>query len=124
MQFVPLFLATLFGLGVLTASKTFAFNYLNLDLIWLQVVFGLWLAAVTTAAVRRIGVITYFECFLLMFIWLMFGFLIDVVVTANLVTDSIYTNINWYGSHVVILLSIFLFHKKLHIETRKTMKAK
>jgi uncharacterized membrane protein len=92
--------------------------------VWLQVAFGLWLVAVTIATVRRIGVITYFECFLLMFIWLLFGLLADVIITANLVTDSIYTNINWYGSHLVILLAIFLFHKKFHVETRKAMKAK
>lgn len=76
----------------------------------------------SVALVRRLGVITYLESFIVMGFWLIFLLIIDGVLVGYLVGYHMFATIPFWLSYLVVLLSIFLFHKKRHIAKREEMK--
>ena len=77
----------------------------------------------TIAVVRRMGTLNYFESIFLVVVWFIVSLLVDLVITTMLTGRDVYTTLYFWLTYLVILLAVFLFHKKLHIEARKERSA-
>lgn len=103
--------------------KFFFLSSLNLDSVYILIVFWLSVALITIACVRRVGVMNYLEAMLIMGFWLFFSLLIENITLAVLLGNDIYREPALWISYLVMILSIFLFHKKRHVEIRKIQAA-
>lgn len=76
--------------------------------------FWLGLVIVATAIVRRLGIINYAEAILLTVVWLLFGLLLDGLLVSRALGGGLLKSWLYWLSHLVIMLSVLLFHKKVH----------
>lgn len=122
MNIKSLLVGTIVGQIFFVITKVIFINYLNFDntiIFWL---FFVLLTVETIAIVRRMGILNLFESIFLAAIWLIVSLLTDLVVTANLIGYDIYKHIYFWATYLVIILALFIFHKKAHIEARKSKK--
>jgi hypothetical protein len=115
-----------FGLGLLlallTGGLTIIFDkYLGIVDPWNNYVLWFLIIIVTTGVVRRLGVISFLEAVLVSGVWLFFRMLFDVLITAPILGVGMYGKAQVWVSYVIIILSIFFLHKKLHVHNRKQM---
>ena len=101
--------------------KVVFFGYLNIEGFVLVLGYFIVIALITIAIVRRFGPLNYLEAFLMMFIWFVVGIFVDIVVVVSLVSTDLYTNWLFWATQPAVLLTIFRFHKKLHVEARKAL---
>jgi hypothetical protein len=92
---------------------------LDLDswLVWV-IFFGA-LAIAAIATVRRMGVLNYIESFFLVSFWFITSLVVDYVITTKFIGYDIYKTWSYWLTHLVIIVIVILFHKKLHVEVRK-----
>lgn len=115
-----LILGTIISEILFVATKVLFINYLNMDNLIIKVVYFLVLVIITTAVVRRMGVLNYIECFFLAIVWLVVMILVDMLITSFLIGREMYHHIYFYFSYLVVPLAIILFHKALHVQARKS----
>ncbi len=101
--------------------KAIFFGFLNYQSLGLAIFYYVIFVIVTIAIARRAGVLNYMEAFLLMIIWLIGSLIADVIITQNILGSFIFKNLYFWVSYPVFLLAVFIFHKKQHVETRKSM---
>lgn len=105
--------------ALLLIVKVIFFRFLNMDLLPILVVYYILTAALGIAVVRRIGAINYFEAFFLIIVWLVLGLVTDYYIVAAMAGREALRDIHYWITYGVIILSILLFHKKVHVEVRK-----
>ena len=110
---------TIIALFLTTAVKIFFVTVLNINSLYLVYVMWVLMALISIACVRRIGVINYLESVLVIVIWLFFGMFLDLLILYSLAGPAIYHHAYLWGGYLVIALTIFLFHKKRHVEIRR-----
>lgn len=81
----------------------------------------MWLAValISIACSRRLGVISYVEALLVLTMWLILSLILDVLVIATIAGNGIYHHLYLWLSYLVMMVTVFLFHKKRHVEVRK-----
>ena len=89
-----------------------------------QIAFYIIMAVVGAALVRRFGVINFFESFFIIFIWVLGDALLDLIITSHFTGLSLFSGQEYWAGAVFFGLSIFLFHKKRHLQVRHELHAK
>lgn len=114
---------TAVSLVLTTAVKVFFISALNIESLY--IVYTMWalLALISIACVRRVGVINYIESVLVLVIWIFSGMFLDLLILYSLEGPDIYRHLYLWGTYLVIGLTVFLFHKKRHVEIRRVKKA-
>lgn len=114
-----LIIKTLIVQVLLLATRIVFFRALNIELLPVLILYYLFLAAISIAVARRLGVVNYLEIFLTIIIWLVFSLAIDLIITREIIGTDLYTTWNFWISYLVMPLAILIFHKKQHVEVRK-----
>lgn len=78
---------------------------------------------ITVALFRRFGIITYIETILALIFYILGGIFLDLIVTSNYTTLSLFKNEVYWIGYVVMILAAMVFHKKRHIYLRKELHA-
>ncbi len=113
-----------FGLGfvlaiLLAALKIFYIQIFNADTQAVQYGFWFFTIIITIACVRRMGVINFLESFLLCGFWFIMTIFFDFLITSQIVGFNMFSRLDIWVGYAIMTLSIFLFHKKRHIQIRK-----
>ncbi len=87
------------------------FYYIELALI----------AAASIAAVRRLGIINYLESVFAAICWWLFALIFDFLITSAFAGLGMFRDIHLWVGYLVMMLAIFLFHKKRHVQLRHEM---
>jgi len=116
--------AKFFGLGFTLAVLAAAAKILFLNVLNPEsgaVLYGFWFFMVlfTVACVRRLGVIQYLEASLVIITWFGIIMVVDLIVVAPVAGIRVFTTLNIWIANLIILASIWLFHKKRHVQIRK-----
>lgn len=93
------------------AGDSAVFNYVE----WALIV----LAAI--AAVRRLGIINYLEAIFAAVCWWLFSLIFDFLITSAFAGLEIFRDVHLWIGYLVMMLAIFLFHKKRHVQLRHEM---
>lgn len=105
---------------LLVVVKVIFFQFLNIELLAIAVVYYLVLIALLIAVARRFGAVNYFEIFLATLIWTALSLVIDYYITSHLIELKVYSNGIFTWSYLVMPLVIIIFHKKSYVEARKS----
>ena len=119
MTIASLLLGTIISQVLFVITKVVFFEYLNIDNWAVYVAFFVLLAVEAIAVVRRMGTINYIEAFFLTGVWFISLLIIDYIITSRLIDEDVYTSLAYWISYLVILLSLIIFHKKLHVQVRR-----
>ncbi len=103
-------------------TKVLFFKYLNIELIGILVFYYILLSVISITTIRRLGIMNYFEIILITIIWLVLSLLIDLMITSPVVNKEIFKNLHFWVSYLIMILATIIFHKKLHVDTRRNMK--
>lgn len=111
------------GLGLVfslltSLGKLVTLFYLDPTTGLTQTFFLVYMLLMSAAVVRRVGVMNFFESFLLIAVWTFFGIVGDIFITATIAGLVVYTTFIFWAGYIVAAVSMLLFHKKLHIHTR------
>ena len=114
----------LFGNGLILAFviallKLIFFYFLNIDSIILLGFLYILVFIFTTSAARRLGIINYLESFIVIAFWLVFSMFVDIFIFGLIFGLEPYRRISFWITYFILILSIFLTHKKRHIDIRK-----
>ena len=124
----------------MTASKFFVYSFLQWVLLTLVKVAyfnghlisgepGIYFyfaltAIVTTAMVRRLGILNLLEALLIAILWFFGDLLSDAIITVYFTGSQIFSiRALWFG-YLIMIIFIFVFHKKRHIHVRKELHEK
>ncbi len=118
----------LFGFGgfltiILVVLKLIAFQFFDLKLLVVSMLFGLVVLILTVACTRRLGVINYLEAMLAAGLWFIMILFMDLIVTGPIVGYSIFKTLLLWLSYLLGIIIVLLFHKKRHIDIRRKMKS-
>jgi hypothetical protein len=97
---------------------------LNIDSLYIVYLMWLLIAAISIGCCRRLGVLNYLEAIFTLGVWLVLGLIVDLIVVSSIASDDIYKHAYLWISYAVMAVSVFLFHKKRHVEIRRLHKAK
>lgn len=120
MTIVSLIIGTIVSQILFATTKVLFITSVNLDSGWMMTVFFVALAAEAIAISRRMGTLNYLEAFFLTAVWLILSLLVDLVITTNFTGRDVYTTLYFWMTYLVIALAVIIFHKKIHVEVRKT----
>lgn len=101
-------------------TKVVFIKYLNLDSWLIKAAFFIVLAIAAIATVRRMGILNYIESFFLVIVWTIAGLITDYIITTRILGLDVYTTLNFWLAYIVIIVAVLVFHKKMHIEARKS----
>ncbi len=114
-RFLLLGFALVFALGVI---KFLFINILVGDNVAFYYTEWTLIALASIAAARRLGIINYLEAILAAGMWWLFALVFDFLITSALVGfDMFRTRELWIG-YLVMVVVIFIFHKKRHVKLR------
>lgn len=116
--------AKFFSLGLILSllaavAKIIFLNGLNQELAAVQYGFWLFIVLLTVACVRRLGVINYLEVVMTLFVWFGVMLVVDLLLTASFVGLEVFTTFNIWIANILVPVSVWLFHKKRHVQIRK-----
>lgn len=102
-------------------TKVVFINILNIDSALIR--YGMWvaIALIAIAVVRRMGVLNYLENIFLIIVWLITSLIVDYVITTSIVGREVYHTWYFWLAYGVMIIAMFIFHKKSHVEIRKMM---
>lgn len=120
---IPKFLLTT-GLMIVgtTIVKLVFINILDINRFLVVCTFWLIIALIAIASCRRFGVINYLESFVIIVAWLVVTLLTDVIFLTPFTGFGIYYHLYLWVSYLVVSVAVFVFHKKRHIEIRRSKK--
>lgn len=104
---------------ILTTLKLIFYRFLNTESIIILLVVYLLLMVLTIASVRRVGIINYLESIVVIVFWLGFGLIFDIFAIGLGYGLEPYTHITFWLMYPLLVLTIFLFHKKRHVDIRR-----
>lgn len=120
----------LIGFGILlavvmSAVKVFFYQSFNWDdSTVVHYVFWLIAASFSVALIRRLGVITFLEAIVVCSLWIFFQLIVDLAVTASITGYRIFISPAFLIGYLIVIVAMFVFHKKRHVHIRKEMRAK
>ncbi len=100
-------------------TKVIFLNYLNLENAIISGLFFVLLAVISIAIVRRMGILNLFELIFLLGVWFTISLVVDLLITSSFTGREVYAHLSFWATYLVILLAVFVFHKKSHVEARK-----
>jgi len=115
----------IFGLQLAAFAilKLFFFTAFNFhSTIWV-VVYLAATAILSVALVRRLGVITFLEAIFIAVFWFLMDLVVDSLITAPLVKEPVFSTWALWLGYLVMMIFVFLFHKKRHVHIRKEQAA-
>ena len=104
---------------LLVALKVWYFQNWFLSGTYSDAAYFVLVAGVVAAVVRRFGVINYLESFLIIGLWVVGDIFLDLFVTVNLAGVNLVGSWQYWVGAILVGVSVFLFHKKRHIQVRK-----
>ncbi len=104
---------------ILTTVKLLFYRFLNTESLIILLVVYLFLIVLTIASVRRVGIINYLESIVVIIFWLGFSLIFDLFAIGMGFGLEPYTHITFWIMYPLLLLTIFLFHKKRHVDIRR-----
>jgi hypothetical protein len=119
MTFWKFILLSFLQWAILAGLKAWYFEQTILSGTTGYLVYFVLTGAVVAAIIRRFGVINYLESILLLGLWVLGNIFLDLFITVNLAGLDLVGNWQYWVGTVVAGLSVFLFHKKRHIQIRK-----
>jgi hypothetical protein len=119
MTITSLVLGSLAAQVLFLLTKIVFFGYLNNASGIVVAVFFVLLVVETTAVVRRMGILNYFESIFLVIVWLVMMLLVDAVIVGTAIGWDMFGTWTYWLSNLTVLLAIMLFHKKMHIIARQ-----
>ena len=119
MNIASLVIGTIVSEVLFVLTKVIFINYLDIDNLVVKILFFVVLIMITTAVIRRMGVINYLECFFTAIVWLIIMILVDMAITSALIGREMYHHVYFWLSYLAVVLSVILFHKALHVEVRR-----
>lgn len=123
MTFRKLF-STLIVLWILLAAvKYIFFRYFNLDTLVLKIIFGILVFGFSEALTRRLGTLNFLEAMLVSGLYTLVYIILDLIVLSSIFGSEIFKSGMYWISYGLMIISIFFFHKKRHIEIRKQLHA-
>lgn len=120
MTITSLLLGTISAQVLFVITKIIFINYLNISSWTVVILFYVALAIITIAISRRMGTLNYFEGILLVVVWTIIGLIADIVVTTHFTGRSVYASGYFWLTYVLIGIVLFVFHKKIHVEARRS----
>jgi len=84
-----------------------------------NVLYWLFTAIVAIAIVRRLGVMNFLEAIFVLIFWFLMDLFLDLVITAIFTGISIFREWQLWFGYLILVLVVFAFHKKRHIQIRK-----
>lgn len=119
MTILALLLGTIVSEVLFVLTKVIFINYLDIDNFIVKVSYFVVLIIITTAVIRRMGVINYLECFFTAILWFIVMILVDMSITSYLIGKDMFSHIYFWLSYLAVVLAVILFHKALHVEVRR-----
>lgn len=107
-----------------TLVKLIFITNLNIDNVILVYVMWLLVALISIACARRLGIISYLEAIFVLGVWLLFELFLDLLLISSLAGNEVYHHLYLWISYLVMMVVVFLFHKKRHVEVRKIQRAR
>ena len=84
-------------------------------LFWgISIIFGI-------AFIRRMGVITYLEALVVCGVWIFIWLVLDLFTAAGLLGYGIFLDFAFLLNYLFVILAMFMFHNKRHVETRRQL---
>lgn len=118
-------LYTLYQFVILALLKVWFFNTVIFSNAGIQqIVFWIIVIIIGAALVRRFEVINFFESFFIIFIWVVGDAFFDLLITSRFTGLSIFAGQEYWVGAFFLGLSVFLFHKKRHLQVRHELHAK
>ncbi len=124
MTIARLFIGTVVSQILFVLTKLLFINVLNIDSAIFQYGMSFVLALITIAIIRRMGVLNYLESFFTTIVWLVISLVTDLVITTSFTGRDVYKTWYLWISYIVVIVAMIIFHKKIHVETRKLHAAK
>jgi hypothetical protein len=121
MTWAKFIIGTIICISLITIIKLVFILALNMNSPYVVYVMLILIAIVSTATIRRLGVINYMEALLIILIWLTLELFVDFFIIASFAGLEIYKHLYLWISYFVIAAMVFLLHKKRHVEVRKQM---
>lgn len=109
--------------GIQAVVKVLFVNVWGLEDPVFEYVYWLLIGVVSIALVRRLGYINFLEAMLVAGFWFLIGLVLDFVITSPIVGFLIAGRWQVWVGYVVMMLAIFFFHKKRHIQVRQEQAA-
>jgi hypothetical protein len=123
MTIKKIFLFLFLQLIILLAVKLVFFKVFNVTSDGAEYFYWVVLAIVGVALVRRLAVINYLEAAFVALLWFLFNVFFDLIVTARFLGIGMFGKWQLWVGYLVLILSIFFFHRKRHVEIRKEQAA-
>jgi len=115
---------TLIAVALTTLVKVVFITAFNIDSLYIVYFMWLVIAAISIGCSRRLGVLNYLEAILACGVWVVLGLVADLLIVSSIAGTDIYKHAYLWISYAVVALSVFLFHKKRHVEIRRLHKEK
>lgn len=122
MTIASLLIGTFASQVLFVLIKIFFIGSLDMDNGLIMAAYYTALVLVTIAVVRRMGILNYVESIFLVGVWFFTILIVDYVITASFIGWDIYKIWTYWLSILVILLSVMIFHKALHVQVRRANK--
>jgi len=100
--------------------KLFFFHWLDLHSMLLQAwLFWFTVFIIYTAIIRRMGTLNYLEAGLISFCWTVVNIALDFFITKAIVSEKMFSTGQYWVGAFALVLAVFFFHRKRHVEIRK-----
>ncbi len=113
-------LGLILSVGVAILQVVFG-SYLNIQDQSTQLLFFSVIAVFAVIVIRRGGVLNYIEAMVVAGGWCLFLFYLDFIIVSSkyFLTLSMFKQLYIWIGYVVMMLGVFIFHKKRHVHIRK-----
>lgn len=119
MTFKKLFSTLLVLWVILAVIKYGFFSGLNMDSLGIKILFGALVFGFSEALTRRLGVLNFLEAMLVSGFYTLTFLLLDLLILGSLLGNGFFTKSMYWIGYGLMIISIFFFHKKRHVEIRK-----
>lgn len=108
---------------IMSAVKIFFYQSFNWEEgTTVHYIFWLLAACISVALIRRLGIISFLEAIVVSGVWIFMHVLIDLLITASVVGIRVFIDIPFLIGYFIIIVAMFIFHKKRHVHIRREMK--
>ncbi len=119
MTFKRLIVLSLIQCVLLVLLKLVFFKLVGETEFFSEALYVLLTLVVVIACARRLGVINFLEAMFVAGLWFFLDIIFDLLITSNLASVSIFKSWHFWTGYLALLLGVFFFHKKRHVEIRK-----
>jgi len=117
------FLFLILQLLLLLGIKLLFFKAFGITDVFMEYAYWALIAVVVVAMARRLGVMNYLEAIFVAVTWFLANLFFDLIITGALLGYSMFTRWQLWVGYLIMMLSIFVFHKKRHVQIRKEQAA-